>query len=70
VKPADEVVHRLGFRDDVARLRVAERARVGERGQRLPVLFEVLNRVLGRDDHDHRFAAFIGLADRGDCDAR
>ncbi len=70
VQASHQVVDRLGGRDDLVRLHVADPARVGELREISPVSLEVLHRLGGRNRNDDVVAAFIGLADRHHADTR
>jgi len=53
---------RLRCRDDLARLRLGERSRIGELLQVLPIRLEILDVRLRRNEHDHHVASLFGLA--------
>ncbi len=70
VEASGERIDRLGIGDEVGGLGVGEAARIGKAGEVLPLLIEVSDGVLRADEDDDRVAAFFGLADADDFDAR
>ncbi len=70
MEPAHQVVVGLGRGDQLVDLCVGESARVGELGEVVAIVLEILDVVLRGDPNDDELAPFVGLADRLDFDAR
>ena len=70
VEAAGESVDGLGLGDELLGLVVGEAAGVGEAGEVFAVGVEILDGVFGAYEDDDGVAAFFGLADVDDFDAR
>ena len=70
VEAARQVIDRLGPGDDVLRLCVADRPRVGELRQVAAIRLQVLDRLIRADEDDDEVAPFVARADGDHLDAR
>ena len=64
MQASQDDIHGLGLRDNLMRLRFGDSARIGELREVLAVDLQVAYILFGRDQDDHGFPAFLGLAGR------